>query len=523
LLIGYLDGGVDSLIEQQLSLVLLDETQQRLILMTDPIGLSHLYYAETAHGLIFGNRADFVARHPEVGADIAPQAIYDYIYHHHSPSPQTIYRKVFKLEGGSLLTYQNGRCSVRRYWLPQFEEHFNGGKQQAAQSLKSRLFEAVSRMATDQAHTGAFLSGGLDSSSVAGALARVFPEQAKTFTMGFPVAGYNETEFANLAVKHFKTLHHEYYVTPQDTVDAVPKIAAYCDEPFGNSSALAAYYCALLAKNNGVTRLLAGDGGDELFAGNERYAKQMLFDYFHRLPKPFGAALDGALQALPGVIGNTGLFHKAKRYVQQAKAATPDRLQDYNFLHRHAASELFADDFLPQIDAQAALQRLRDSFDRPQHASELNRMLYMDWKSTLHDNDLVKVNRMCELVGVEVCYPLLDPRIVELSCQIPSHEKLNGQKLRWFYKQAMADFLPPAIINKPKHGFGLPFGIWLRNHQPLQQLAYDAVHSLKQRGWFRAQFLDHAIHMHRSVHAEYYGELVWVLMMLELWLASRTA
>ena len=145
----------------------------------------------------------------------------------------------------------------------------------------------------------------------------------------------------------------------------------------------------------------------------------------------------------------------------------------------------------------------------------------MDWKTTLHDNDLVKVNKMCEMAGVTVRYPLLSQSIIDLSCQVPSAEKLQAKALRKFYKQAMADFLPEEIINKPKHGFGLPFGIWLKEYQPLKELAYDSINSLKKRPYFKETFLDHAIKMHKSVHAAYYGELIWILMMLELWFQGK--
>ncbi|MDT4332303.1 asparagine synthetase B family protein [Methylomonas sp. MS20] len=500
--------------------VLIDSVRRLLLAATDPIGLSHIYYAVTDSVIVFGSSADFVVRHPAVESEISAQAIYDYVYYHHCPSPNTIYTKVKKLEGGQQLSFEDGKLELRRYWLPSFNESALDLRQ-VGEDLKAGLIETVRGMVGSGDDTGAFLSGGLDSSSVAGALAKVFPGKAKTFSMGFPVEGYNEIEYANIAVKHFNTRQHEYYVTPEDTVNAVPMIAAYYDEPFGNSSALAAYYCAKLAKDNGVGRLLAGDGGDEIFAGNERYAKQMLFEHYHRLPRAVGAGLEGVLNALPAGLANTKLPFKAKRYIEQAKAAMPDRLQDYNFLHRHTAADIFVGDFLAQIDTGEPLQLLRDNYRRPDQASTLNRMLYMDWKATLHDNDLVKVNRMCELAGVEVCYPLLDSRIVELSCQIPSAAKLHGQKLRWFYKQAMADFLPDAIINKSKHGFGLPFGIWLKDHQPLKDLAYDAINALKKRGYFKPEFLDHAIAMHQSIHAAYYGELIWILMMLELWFAGK--
>lgn len=504
------------------SLLIIDTERQRLLLATDPIGLSNIYYAQTADGLVFGSSADFVVRHPQVSRDISPQSIYDYIYYHHCPSPNSIYQQVKKLEGGQALVYENGLITLQRYWQPRFSEKASGSLQQAGRELQEYLISAVSGLVDTAENTGAFLSGGLDSSSVSGALAKVFPGKAKTFTMGFPVAEYNETEYANIAVARFNTRQHEYIITPEDTVNAVPTIAAFYDEPFGNSSALAAYYCAKLAKQHGVSRLLAGDGGDELFAGNERYAKQKLFEYYQRLPGVVSGGLEAGLKILPAGLANQTIPFKLSRYIEQAKTAMPDRLQEYNFLHRHAATDIFNAEFLTLVDTDAPLQLLKDSYHRPENASQLNRMMAMDWKTTLHDNDLVKVNRMCELAGVEVCYPLLDQRIVDLSCRIPSADKLNGQKLRWFYKQVMADFLPERIINKPKHGFGLPFGVWLRDHQPLKDLAYDAIAGLKKRDYFKPEFLDHAIDMHQSIHAAYYGELIWILMMLELWFVGKS-
>ncbi len=503
------------------ALVIIDAEQQRLLLATDPIGLSNIYYAQTASGVVFASSADFVVRHPDVSDDIAAQSVFDYVYYHHCPSPNTIYQQVKKMEGGQYLLYQDGKLTLKRYWLPEFQETLSSSLQQAGHELQDLLVDAVKRSVDNEDNTGAFLSGGLDSSSVAGALAQVFPGKARTFSMGFPVEGYNEIEYANIAVNHFKTRQHEYYVTPEDTVAAVPAIAAFYDEPFGNSSALAAYYCAKLAKENGIKRLLAGDGGDEIFAGNERYAKQMLFEHYHRLPGFAAAALEAGLNSLPDALAKQKIPFKARRYIEQAKAAMPDRLQDYNFLHRHDVTDIFQSDFLGKIDIAEPLQLLRDCYRRPENASTLNRMLYMDWKTTLHDNDLVKVNRMCEMAGVEVAYPLLDQRVVDLSCRIPSASKLNGQKLRWFYKQAMADFLPEQIINKSKHGFGLPFGIWLKDHQPLKEMAYDAINGLKKREYFKPEFLDHAIEMHQSIHAAYYGELIWILMMLELWFVGK--
>ena len=497
------------------ALAVVDPSRRRVFLAVDRIGQRHLYYAPAADGLLFGTRADRIAQHPAVGDDIDPQAVFDYVYFHHCPSPGSIYRRVRKLEGGQCLVFEQGRVTLRRHWLPTFHACPEVRCETLAEELRESLFSAVNQLAGE--HTGAFLSGGLDSSTIAGVLARCRPGDAPTFTIGFPVEGYDEIRYARIAAEHFHTRRHEYYLGPDDAVAAIPKIAAFYDEPFGNSSALPTYFCAKLAKEQGMTLLLGGDGGDELFGGNERYAKQLLFEPYRRVPLWLSGNLDGLLQRLPLAMAGRFPCNKLRRYIEQAKVALPDRLQDYNFLHRTAPEEVFAADFLTAVDAGLPLVAQRECYALPQGAGALDRMLYLDWKITLHDNDLVKVNRMCELAGIRVAYPMLDEAVVELACRVPPGWKIRHGRLRWFYKQAMLGFLPDAILEKSKHGFGLPFGFWLREHISLRELAYDSVTGLKQRPWFRPEFLDRAIAMHRSGHTAYYGELIWILMMLELW------
>ncbi|SMF94885.1 asparagine synthase (glutamine-hydrolysing) [Methylomagnum ishizawai] len=501
-------------------LALIDPAQQRTLLALDRIGQRHLFYARTATGLVFGTHADAVRAHPGVSGEIDPQAVFDYVYSHHCPSPGSIYKHLRKLDGAELLLFQAGEIQVRRYWQPEFSETA-APLAELAQALREGLFGAVARLGADGRKLGAFLSGGLDSSTVAGALARARPGAAPTFSMGFPIEGYDEMAYARIAAAHFKTQAHEYYLSPDDAVAAIPQIAAAYDEPFGNSSALPTYFCAKLAKAHGMNLLLGGDGGDELFAGNTRYATQRLFQPYLALPGAVRGGIETAFRALPESLAGTFPLRKLVRYLEQAKTPLPDRLHDYNFLHRIKLDAVFAADFLAQVDGDAPLEIQRASYQRPASASALNRMLYLDWKTTLHDNDLVKVNQMCELAGVAVAYPMLDDAVVELSCRVPSAMKLKLGQLRWFYKQAMADFLPPAILAKSKHGFGLPFGVWLKEHPPLRELAYDNVLKLKDRPYFRPSFLDEAIQMHQSGHAGYYGELIWILMMLELWFSAK--
>jgi asparagine synthase (glutamine-hydrolysing) len=501
-------------------LAVIDPERDTVLLALDRIGQRHLFYAQTAGGLVFGTSADAVLAHPQVGREFAPQAVFDYVYSHHCPSPGSAYRAIRKLDGAERLVFQGGALRVERYWQPGFSEAAVPLEELAA-GLRESIFGAVARLAGSGPRAGAFLSGGLDSSTVAGALAQARPDGADTFSMGFPVAGYDEMAYARIAAERFRTRQHEYYLSPDDAVAAIPKIAAAYDEPFGNSSALPTYFCARLAKEQGMDLLLGGDGGDELFAGNTRYATQLLFQPYLALPDALRGAMEAGLGWLPPALAGRFPLRKLIRYVELAKVPLPDRLHDYNFLHRVDPGEVFDPGFLAAADPEAPLARQRESYRRPAEASDLNRMLYLDWKITLHDNDLVKVNKMCDLAGMAVAYPMLDDDVVELSCRVPSRLKLRHGKLRWFYKRAMAGFLPRPILDKSKHGFGLPFGIWLREHGPLRELAYDSVLGLKRRPYFRPGFLDEAIAMHQSGHAGYYGELIWILMMLELWFAAK--
>jgi asparagine synthase (glutamine-hydrolysing) len=216
------------------------------------------------------------------------------------------------------------------------------------------------------------------------------------------------------------------------------------------------------------------------------------------------------------------LVAKAGSYIAQANTPLPDRMQSYNFLHRHAANEIFSDAFLHDVDTSLPLQLLRSIYQRPDPASSLNRMLYLDWQITLADNDLRKVSHMCALAGVDVAYPMLDDELVEFSCNVPSAWKIKGNNLRHFYKHALTGWLPRETIEKTKQGFGLPFGVWMQTYQPLREMAYDNLLKLKTRGMIRPDFIDKAIEMHQSKHAAYYGELVWIFTVLELWMQGHS-
>ncbi|MEZ0123218.1 MAG: asparagine synthetase B [Candidatus Reddybacter sp.] len=504
--------------------VIIDTANNTVLAGVDRLAHFPLYYAQpkdaqTKDGLVFGSSASTVLAHSGVERKILPQGIYDFIYFHMVPSPVSIYQGLAKLPAGHYLKYSGGKTEIHNYWQPHFSESSEKSFRAMTKELRPQLKSAVGRAVTDYSTTGAFLSGGLDSSSVTGMLSELSEGQTRAYSIGFAAEGYDEMAYARISAKKFGVKLNEYYVTPDDVVDALPDIATSYDEPFGNSSALPAYFCAKLAAEDGIKCLLAGDGGDEIFAGNERYAKQGVFEAYQQVPAALRSHLiEPFTQALPSQIA---LAAKAKSYIDQANVPLPERLQSYNFLNRHRPEEIFSSDFLAQINTASPTALQQQVYQRPADASTLNRMLYLDWQFTLADNDLRKVNHMCAVAGVDVTYPMLDDELLAFACQIPGLWKMKGKNLRHFYKKALHNWLPDETINKKKQGFGLPFGVWMQSHQPLQEMAYDNLLKLKKRQWLNPAFIDELIDLHRNGHAAYYGELIWVLTVLELWLDTH--
>ncbi|HET8700348.1 MAG TPA: asparagine synthase-related protein [Nitrococcus sp.] len=497
------------------ALAILDPMRAQAVLAIDRFGQFPLVYQDDGERLVFGSDAQSVRRHPRTSDQINPQALFDYVYFHMIPAPSCIYKGYAKLSAAHFACWREGRLEVAPYWLPEFTEQ----KSRATAAELLEVIQTAVERRIDGGHIGAFLSGGLDSSTIAGVLARLRQNPSPTFSIGFKSDGYDEMEYARTTARHFGNPAHEYYVTPEDIADAIPQIAATYDEPFGNSSVVPAYLCAKMAAAVGVNRLLAGDGGDELFAGNARYAKQLLFERYERVP----SALRGWLiEPLARHLSDRPLLlAKARSYIQQAQVPLPERLQSYNFLHRIPPEQIFEPDFLSGIDREAPLRLQRQIYGRPEGVSALKRMLYLDWQQTLADNDLRKVRHACELAGVDVAFPMLDEDVVAHAAAVPSGQLLTAKELRLYYKQAMQGFLPDATLRKEKHGFGLPFGPWMREHRQLQELAEDSLSTLAQRGYFRSEFLTEAGRLHQERHAAYYGELIWILMMLECWLREH--
>lgn len=502
------------------SAILVDSDNRRVFAVCDRLGVRPLALMPGAGTLAFSSDARVFKAMPEFREELDPQAIFNYFYFHAIPSPRTVYQGVEKLRPGEGAVLDASGFRRFFYWTPEYAERRGIAFEALAQEFKDTLKGAVQR-ADDGAPIGAFLSGGTDSSTISGLLRQHRGTAIDTFSIGFQADGFDETEYARLAARHFATTPHEYYLQPQDVVTAIPTIAAGYDEPFGNASVIPTYFCAKVAAEQGVRTLLAGDGGDEIFAGNARYAKQQIFEAYHWIP---AALREHVIE--PGVMhfpaGEKLLpVRKLRSYIQQANMPLPDRLETYNFLNRIPLAEIFQPDFLSRVNPEEPIEHLRGVYRTGVGTSALNRMMQVDLKLILADNDLRKVNKACEMAGVRVNYPMLDQAVVDFSLGVPSDLKLKGLRLRYFFKQALKDFLPQEILTKSKHGFGLPFGLWMATHEPLRELANASLDRFAARGYLQPSYLSALREKRSSEHATYYGVMIWVVMMLEQWLGTE--
>lgn len=507
-------------LEGAFSLILWDARLNKLIAAVDGFGVKRLAYYQESDRLFFSSRIDALMRTGEVDSAINPRAIPNVLNYTANLAPETIYRRVKRLAPGTIVTAINGRVDFRAYWDVRYAD-----SSRSAQSLDA-MGDSVRRIVGDSVGScwgaegseavGAFLSGGTDSSAVVGLMSGLGRGTVKAFSIGFQEQEFNELHYAELAAKKFGASHHTYLVGPDDCFNALQTMVRYYDEPYGNSSAIPTYFCARLAAQHGVTHMLAGDGGDELFGGNEHYRIDKIFHVYHHVP---AFLRKGVIEPALGLgIGN-GMAQKARNYVRRANLPGPERMLSFQFLSTHDPKEVFEGSFLESL-AGYTIADIPNHHYRTASASEhLNRLLYLDMKITLADNDLPKVTGMTELAGVGVRFPYLSRSVAEYCGGIPAKYKLNGFEKRYLFKQAFRKLLPPEIISKKKHGFGIPVAGWLKTHPGLRELARDTLTSRRclTRGYFQRQFLDKIFRDHESDQSTYYGDTLWTLLALELW------
>lgn len=509
----------------QFSFAIWDGRDASLFMATDRFAIRPLYYYyHDSYQFIFGSKIRAIMASHEVPREINYSAIFQYLYYTIVPTPYSIFKDVYKLPPGHSLRLKGGIIEIRKYWDMTYHESDERNEAFYTKQVKEQIREAVAVHLTDDCtplgNVGSFLSGGTDSSTVVGMLSMITGNPVKTFSIGFEEEAYNEIEYARITARYFKAEHFEYFVSPLDTLNAIPILIKEYDEPFGNSSAIASYYCAKLAKDNNVNTLFAGDGGDELFAGNERYLWEKILSIYQGVPQWMRKQLIEPLM-FNFDLDNVFLMRKAKRYIRRSNIPNPKRFFSYHFLEeewRHLEG-ILTKEFLEAIQLDLPLRIAEEYYTCLSTISDLNRLLYLDLKLTITDNDLRKITGTAGTAGVKVRFPLLDHKLAEFSGTIPSSLKLKGFKKRYIFKKALQNFLPRDTIKKKKRGFGVPVARWLATDKALRSLAEDALLGDQgiRRGYFKNDYMEDLFGRLENDDSGYYGNILWLFLMLELW------
>jgi asparagine synthase (glutamine-hydrolysing) len=495
------------------ALALYDERKGALLLARDRLGKKPLHYALHRGRLYFGSEIKTIlAVAPEL-ASTDPEGLLQYFYFGYIPDPYTVFNAIRKLPPGHLLEYVNGKISVREYWdVPEYGTHPPISEEECLEQLEQRLEEAVRIRLISDVPLGALLSGGVDSSIVVALMARVSSGPVKTFSIGFQAEAFNEAEYARLVAEKFGTDHHELIVDP-NLEETLTFLTTMLEEPFGDSSMLPTYYVSRMARQH-VTVALSGDGGDELFAGYDRYLIAMNRRKYDRIPAWLGRIYRGQLHhRLPDAT-------YGKNLAWNASLSARDRyLDDISYLPAlHRERGLFSEEFLEQAGALPnPLKQSQRYYDEAPAKDALSRLLYFDTKTYLPGDILTKVDRMSMATSLEVRVPMLDHEFVGWVASLPVDLKMRTGSRKFILKKLGERLgLPPALLHRRKQGFQLPLVDWMRDSMKDQFLRVLLEPRTLQRGYYKPQAVRDIVDEHTRGRRNRSGVL-WCMLALELW------
>jgi asparagine synthase (glutamine-hydrolysing) len=490
-----------------------DSRNRSLFLARDRAGKKPLHYAMIGKTLVFGSEIKSLLQHPMVERRVNLEAISDFVSFGYVPDPATAFQGIQKLPPGHTLTYKDGRVSLKQYWDFSYtaESEVRAGldENEYLERLRELIAESVKIRLESEVPLGAFLSGGIDSSTVVAMMARQMTQPVKTFSIGFKEESFDELEYARVTARKYGTDHHEFIVTP-DICKIIEEVVWHHDEPFNDVSSIPTYVVSKMAREF-VTVVLSGDGGDELFGGYERYAIERNRDKYlavprfirHGVMKPIGAALPQGFYG-KRFIGNISLD------------AGPRYVDSMAYLNEEAKRSVLSGAARQSLNGYNAVEAFERIYHTPSSTSNLHRQMYLDSKTYLPGDILVKVDRMSMAHSIETRAPLLDHKLIEFVQTIPPSLKLRGMETKYILKRAVKGLIPDEIITRPKRGFDVPIREWLKND--LREMLDDTVNSrrISERGYFEpatiARIMDEHLRGVRD-HARY----LWGLMTLELW------
>ena len=518
-----------------------DKSERSLTLARDRLGEKPLYYGRQRVGgpFLFGSELKALAEHPQFRRDVDRGALTLLLRYNYIPAPFSIYQGIRKLPAGTILTLRDDaeEPAIEEYWSGAavaeagIADPLDIADEEAVSALEERLERAIGRQMISDVPLGAFLSGGLDSSTVVALMRKLSDRPVKTFTIGFNEVGFNEAEHAKAVARHLGTEHTELYVTAAEARSVIPKLPDIYDEPFADASQIPTHLVSALARQH-VKVSLSGDGGDELFGGYNRYLlTSQLWGKISAFPRPLRAVAARAMTAVPSAAWTR--FGNAARGVLP-QIAQVNRLGDKvhkgaPLLHSGSVAELYGGMLSLWRDPEAVVIGANEP---PSHAtgaspsysslSEIERMMALDLLGYLPDDILVKVDRAAMAVSLETRVPFLDHEVVEFAWRLPFRQKIRGGQTKWILRQLLFRHVPKELIERPKMGFGVPLGEWLRG--PLRSWAEALLDErrLRTEGYFRPEPIRRMWETHlKGLLDEQYR--LWGILMFQSWLDANGA
>jgi len=489
-----------------------DKREQKLFIARDRVGVKPLHYAIVGNGIVFGSEIKSLLQHRAVNREVNFEAISDFFSYGYVPDPHSAFRGIEKLPPGHTLTFKDSRLTTRCYWDFDYPERNREPVREEGyyiERLRELLAESVRLRLVSDVPLGAFLSGGIDSSTVVAMMAREMGRRVKTFSIGFTESSFDELDYARITARHFNTEHHEFVVTP-DVCNIVEEIVWHHDEPFADVSSIPTYIVSKMAREH-VTVALSGDGGDELFAGYKRYLVDGERAKFERVPRFIRRGVMLPLsRALPrGAYGKNFLRNIAldgdERYVDSL-----------SYFHEEKKRGLLSNEFLSAIRKHDSSEEFRRIYGAPASRERIDHLLYLDSKTYLAGDIMTKVDRMSMAHSLEAREPLLDHKLIEFVAQIPASLKLRGSETKSILKRAIRGLIPDEIIDRKKQGFDVPIQQWFK--EDLRAMLLDTLTGsrARQRGYFKPGAVEAILDEHMRGRRDNSRHL-WGLLTLELW------
>ncbi|MFQ5648755.1 MAG: asparagine synthase (glutamine-hydrolyzing) [bacterium] len=493
----------------------LDLRHQTIFLARDRLGIKPLYYYIDAEKFVFASEIKSILQIQAIPRTVDLQALDNFLTFEYIPSPLSIFKNILKLPPGHTLTLHDGEVVVKEYWDVCFDEQ-ERPEEELCELLLDLFQDAVKLRLMSDVPLGAFLSGGIDSSSIVALMSRAMNRPVETFSIGFAESTYNESSYARTVANHFGTKHHEFILEP-NALELTEKLVAHLDEPFGDFSIFPTYLVSKMAREF-VTVSLSGDGGDELFGGYDTYIANRMGNAYSRIPRPFRSGLLSPIFGkLPPTDKKKGLLNRVKRFDEGMQL--PADLQHTRwmiFMQSQEKARLYAPETLAALQGLDSYGFIRDCFDHAPTSDKLNQQLYVDIKTYLVDDILVKVDRMSMATSLETRVPFLDHRFVEFAATVPGHLKLKGTKTKYLLKKAMGTLLPEEIRKRGKEGFSIPIKNWLKTDLRALMLDVLAPEKIRREGFFSSKYVEKLISEHLNGH-ENHSHRLWALMVFGIW------